>query len=118
MASQINTPYASPQTRGRNRQNHLREAFQSPKLSLFSDRQIGVSAFLGTPLAGAIMFAYNAYKLGRSSMALAIIAGTLALTVMLVLVGQILPSPVSQLLLLGVALGMKQMTATTFAEEM
>ena len=130
MATEISTRYASPKSNGRippvrarrapqaRTATQAHSATQAPKLSLFSDRQIGVSAFLGTPLAGALMFAYNSYKLGRSSVAMAIVVGTIGLTVVLALVGQLLPSPISQLLLLGVALGMKQLTATTFAEEL
>lgn len=118
MATQIKTPYASPKTAAQAWPKPPRATNQKIEQKLFSDRQIGVSAFLGTPLAGALMFAYNASKLGRTGLAYGAIAGCIAVTAALVMVGQLVPGPISQLLLIGVALGLKQLTVKTFANEM
>lgn len=118
MDKQVADAYASPNVGGSSQAQLTNAEASSTVLALFSDRQIGYSAFLATPLAGALMFSYNASKLGRTGTAMGSMVVYFVVTIILLLAGQILPFGLGQLLLLAIAFSMKKFAAREFADDL
>ncbi len=77
-----------------------------PALAIFDARAIAVAMFLGSPIAGAALWAVNEVRVGRPGRALAALATGLAVTAALLAIGAVgIPSSVSLGLSIGATVG-------------
>ncbi len=86
-----------------------------PSGALFSGAQIGLATFLGTPLAGAILWRANLLRLGRAKAWQPVAAAT-AVLVLLVVAGFVVPRLPSGPINIGLAVGVAQWARLVFPE--
>ena len=86
-------------------------------VALFSDRQIALASFLATPLAGGLMFGWNAWKTGRNALAVVSFAASVAGCVSLIALSPHFPTQLMRLLMLGLAFALGAATRKQFPQE-
>ena len=79
-----------------------------PTSRLFSAPQVATATFLGTPVAGSILFAWNYQVLGKNRAALLSLGLGVIVTALLVLIAILLPAGTLKLLPLLSIVGMRQ----------
>ncbi len=86
-----------------------------PTGPLFSGAQIGLATFLGTPLAGAILWRANLLRLGRARPWQPVVAAA-AILVLLIVSGFVLPRLPSGPINIGLAVGATQWARLVFPQ--
>lgn len=86
-----------------------------PTGALFSGAQIGLATFLGTPLAGGILWRANLVRIGHARPWLPVVVAAAAL-VLLIVAGFLLPRLPSGPVNIGVAVGLTQWARLVFPE--
>jgi hypothetical protein len=107
-------PVRSLSTRVRN------TAIVAPAVPRLHDkRSIGIAAFLGSPLAGGILFAHNLIRLSRITDAITAILASILVTALMVAAGLAAPglSHMGPLLPLAAAMAMQKVACKVFQHE-
>jgi hypothetical protein len=79
-----------------------------PRPTLYEPESIAIATFLGSPIAGSILWALNENRIGRTSRALAALGGGALAFALILGIGQFLPLGAANGLNIGLVFGVRQ----------
>ncbi|EMI55881.1 hypothetical protein [Rhodopirellula sallentina] len=89
---------------------------------LFNENHVAMASFLGTPLAGAALLAFNAQQCGHRGQAVFVLlcgfSFSIAVLVLAAAVGELIPGHFGVLIGAGYAFAMKSITTNMFGSEL